>query len=272
MVLLTTHALAGSLPGSEVALPVAKRPAAAFEAPQRLIDAFDEDFFCISADESLLRDAAYRVRYAVYCLENSFEDPAANPSGRETDEFDSHAPHKLLVHRPSGTIAGVVRLILPRLELPDQGLPFNSLASRLAPADRLMTSVRMAEASRFAVVRQFREALRQAGAPSSSERLRTRVTVLKNVSIGLMRAIVEMAAENEVTHLCAVMEPALLRLLASLGVHFQALGPKVDYHGWRQPCTADLDQLLARTWTERRDVWEVLTAAGAVWPLSRVDA
>ena len=272
MVALPIHALMGSALTPDVALPVAKAQATAFDEPQRLIDAFDQDFFCISADESLLRDAAYRVRYSVYCVENSFEDPAANPDGRETDEFDGHAPHKLLVHRPSGTIAGVVRLILPRPERPNRGQPFNALAGPSAPASRRAPPARMAEASRFAVVRQFREVFRPAGTLSAGSAFRAQATVMRTVSIGLMRAIVEMMAEHRMTHLSAVMEPALLRLLARLGVHFQPVGPMVDYHGSRQPCFADLDQLLARTWVERHDVWEVLTAAGAVWPLSRVNA
>lgn len=272
MVALSIHALVDSLPRPDVAHPVAKAHVIASDEPKRLIDAFDKDFFCIGADESLLRDAAYRVRYAVYCVENGFEDPAANPDGRESDEFDGHAPHKLLVHRPSGAIAGAVRLILPKPDWPNRGLPFNALVGSWAHSGRPASPARMAEASRFAIVRQFRESFRQAGCTSAKSASCAQTTVLRTVSIGLMRAIVEMAAEHGVTHLCAVMEPALLRLLARLGVHFHPVGPMVDYHGSRQPCFANLDELLARTWAERRDVWEVLTGTGSVWPLFRVDA
>jgi N-acyl amino acid synthase of PEP-CTERM/exosortase system len=77
-----------------------------------------------------------------------------------------------------------------------------------------------------------------------------------------------MAARSGVTHLCAVMEPTLLRLLARLGIHFHNLGPKVQYHGMRQPCFSDLDELLARSWVERREVWELLTRDGELWPVN----
>src|SRR5262245_204916 len=60
-----------------------------------------------------LRDTAFRLRYRVYCIENSFEDPAANPDGREIDEFDQHSVHGLLTYRPTQTAAGTVRLVLP---------------------------------------------------------------------------------------------------------------------------------------------------------------
>jgi N-acyl amino acid synthase of PEP-CTERM/exosortase system len=270
---MPTDAPASFQPESEITSFAAKdRREEHAGRPQRLIDAFSEDFVCINADEPWLRDVAYRIRYAVYCLDNSFEDPAANPNGRESDEFDDHAPHKLLVHRASGTIAGVVRLILPEPDQPNYGLPFNALVGQLMPIDKLAPSAEMAEASRFAIARQFRDFVRRTGLLTDKPKLLAQEALLRNASIGLMRAIVEMAAEHGMTHLCAVMEPALLRLLARLGVHFHPIGPMIEHHGRRQPCFVDLDKLLARTWAERRDVWEVLTATGSLWPLSRLYA
>ena len=66
----------------------------------------------------------------------------------------------------------------------------------------------------------------------------------------------------------AVMEPALLRMLRSLGIYFEKLGPSVVYHGRRQPCFCELDRLLRTTWAERPDIWEVLTENGRLWPLA----
>ncbi len=240
---------------------------------RRLVDHFDEEFYCVSADEFSAREDAYHVRYLAYCVENHFEDAGENLDGQEMDEFDSHAPHKLLLHRSSGRAAGVVRLILPEPALPDHGLPFNSLIGPWGPVGRITPPQRTAEVSRFAVVRQVRDAIRKAAGPRITEdQLPTGAGLMKNISIGLMRGVVEIAAEHGISHLCAVMEPALLRLLARLGVHFQPLGPIVHYHGVRQPCFADLDRLLARTWAERRDVWEILTGEGVTWPLGRRSA
>jgi N-acyl amino acid synthase of PEP-CTERM/exosortase system len=84
-----------------------------------------------------------------------------------------------------------------------------------------------------------------------------------------MQAIVTMAAKARVTHLCAVMEPTLLRMVRMLGINWIPLGPPVEYHGRRQPCYSDLDVLLTGIWVERADVWELITDDGRLWPLNR---
>src|SRR5205814_4680838 len=92
-----------------------------------------------------------------------------------------------------------------------------------------------------------------------------RKRIIPNASLGLMQAIVAMAAKGGVTHLCCVMEPTLLRVLSKLGIHFDPLGPPVEYHGRRQPCYSFLDAQLARIWLERPDVWELVTRDGSLW-------
>jgi len=239
------------------------------DAQEGISETFEREFSCISADDAKLRLHAYKIRYDVYCVERKYEDPEKNVAGLETDEFDSHSPHKLLLHRRSGRFAGVVRLILPLGRDGAHRLSFMRHADENLIAGTAFPASHTAEVSRFAITRQFRDGLRSP--PDGSIRNEVRsgsTTLLCHLSIGLMRAVVELAAEHNMTHLCAVMEPALLRLLSRLGVHFQALGPKIDHHGWRQPCFADLDRLLARTWAERRDIWEILTHRGRVWPVS----
>jgi len=71
------------------------------------------------------------------------------------------------------------------------------------------------------------------------------------------------------THICAVMEPTLLRMLRRLGMVMPSIGPVVEYHGLRQPCYGHLDTGLARVWIQRPEVWELLTCDGALWPLNR---
>jgi N-acyl amino acid synthase of PEP-CTERM/exosortase system len=62
-----------------------------------------------------------------------------------------------------------------------------------------------------------------------------------------------------------VMEPTLLRLLTRLGIHFDPIGPVIDYHGRRQPCFIPLETLLPRVKRERPDVWGVITRGGQHW-------
>jgi N-acyl amino acid synthase of PEP-CTERM/exosortase system len=77
-----------------------------------------------------------------------------------------------------------------------------------------------------------------------------------------------MSVREGITHWAAMMEPALLRLLTRLGIHFNPLGPLVDHHGRRQPCWVDLDVMLRRAVDERPDVWNVITDGGRLWPLT----
>jgi len=82
------------------------------------------------------------------------------------------------------------------------------------------------------------------------------------LSLGLIHAITKMALANGITHVCAVMEPALLRLLARLGVEFKALGPGVEYHGVRQPCYARVLELLDQLRLMQPENWAIVTNGG----------
>ena len=85
---------------------------------------------------------------------------------------------------------------------------------------------------------------------------------MPNFTLGLMNGIVRMSAENGISEWFAVMEPTLLRLLARFGIYFSPIGPVVDYHGMRQPCHADINNLLERVRKERPEVWEIITDNG----------
>ena len=81
---------------------------------------YDQHFDVLRADTPDRLDAAYRLRYQVYCVENRFEDRERCPDGREVDDDDDRSVHTLLVHRRSGAAIGAARLILPR---PQSGRP-----------------------------------------------------------------------------------------------------------------------------------------------------
>jgi len=100
--------------------------ARAFKAPSisvkraddTLLKRFDSHFTTLPADTPERVQIAQKIRYQVYCVENPHER-ADNPEGVETDEFDSHAVHSILVYRDAHTALGTVRLILPLPEEPD---------------------------------------------------------------------------------------------------------------------------------------------------------
>jgi N-acyl amino acid synthase of PEP-CTERM/exosortase system len=246
---------------------------------QRLIDLYNSYFRVVRADTDELRAEVYRLRFQVYAVEHSFERAEDFPDGMERDAFDEQSLHSLLIHVPTGSIAGTVRLILPIVAGSTRNLPIEHVCSEPVLQDDSPSLPRRstAEVSRFAVPKSFRRRLGESGSPSgitdesieAEERRNREVAdrrLAPHITLGLIQSLVEMSVEQGVTHWCAVMERALLRLLTKIGIHFTDLGPLVEYHGHRQPCYSDLRQLLERVRQERPDVWEILTREGTLTP------
>lgn len=219
----------------------------------------------------------YRLRYQVYCIENAYEDAAEFPDGLESDRFDEHALHSLLVHRATDADAGTVRMVFPDRRASEPQLPLDSLCADPALRDdALIPRASTAEVSRFAVSRRFcrrRDSRWSAARPEysgtgdESEPGKTEHRrLIPHLCLGLIEALVVNSARHGVTHWCAAMEPSLLRMLRALGIHFHPLGPRVQYRGVRQPCYTEVDQMLRRTHQQRRDIWELITNCGAYWP------
>ena len=237
-----------------------------------LMDLYASYFEITPVDTAEKLMSALRLRYEVYCVENAFEDPAENP-GFETDAYDPGSLHSLLLRRDTHEVIGTVRLILPLSQCGKEGtgLPIRDVCcdELVERNNAILPWQTTAEISRFAISKSLRQRTIDRATIGGFAGFNGARHRIPESSLGLMQAIVAMAARADVTHLCAVMEPCLLRMLARLGIHFTALGPLVEYHGLRQPCYADLDQLLARTWAERYDVWQLLTRNGGLWPVNR---
>jgi N-acyl-L-homoserine lactone synthetase len=185
---------------------------------------------------------AYRLRYQTYCVERGYE---ASSTGLEIDEFDDRSHHVILRHRRSGAPVGTVRLVLA-----DPDAPLNSFPlQRLCDPRHLQTLPigSTAEISRFAVPKRSR------AIGSSSAAL---------VRLGLMRGLLKMSRELQLTHWCAVMERSLLRLLRSTAIYFDPMGPMVEHHGLRQPTWAAIDRILAQMRREQGAVWSFVTDGG----------
>ena len=248
-------------------------PRAGHSAPETTLAEFYWSWFDARvANTDVLRDTAFRLRYRVYCIENPFEDPSANPDGREMDDFDNHSAHGLLIYRPTGVPAGTVRLVLPVLHDLDHSFALQHVCSHPLLLDRERFPIqRMAEVSRFCISKEFRRRLGDGsvvgGEVSDSVEMSAddERRILPHLSLGLIETLVRMSVENGITHWCAVMEPTLLRLLTRLGIHFEPIGPLIEYHGRRQPCYAPLEVLLPRVRRERPDVWDVITRGGRHW-------
>ena len=241
---------------------------------ERLYDAYNRYFEVIRADTPELLEEVFRLRYQVYCIEHSFEDPREFPDGLERDGFDGNSVHSLLIHRPSGSVAGTVRLILPTAEDPGSCLPIDRVChDPLLQGSAQVPRQYTAEVSRFAVTKRFRRRVGERGSPygvtekslqaaESTESRRDDRRLAHHITLGLIASLVQMSAENGILVWCSVMDRALLRLLTRIGIYFVDIGPEIEYHGKRQPCYANLEALLERVKRERPDVWEILTDLG----------
>ena len=222
---------------------------------------YEDHFEIVRADTPALLDRVFEIRYQVYCVENPFEDPAQNLGGREMDADDDRAAHVLLVHRKTGEAAGTARVIFPdptqRRPLPVEHVldrPGQSLFSRLPVATT-------GEISRFAVPKVFRRRRGEDRYADVETNARPRAPVLAEqrimpfITFGLLRGIVGICLQNGLSHITAVMEPPLIRLLSRFGLDFAPIGGIVEYHGLRQPCVASIDDLINRAQEESSSLW-----------------
>jgi len=228
-------------------------------ADDSLLDRFNAHFYTATANTPAQIREAQRVRYQVYCIENSLEQP--NPDEIETDRFDSHAVHSLLVYRAAAKALGTVRLILPLPGETEQSFPMQTVLGAAAAREfRKLPLHSAAEVSRFSISRQFRRTAEEAD-NVSAEFVSVSGPLMR---LGLIQSLVRMSFEYGITHWCAMMEPTLLRMLAAMAIRFRAVGPLVEFHGLRQPCYCSLADILEAVRRERPAFWSVLTDGGAL--------
>ena len=160
--------------------------------------AIREEFLVeIAGDPAVLREA-YQLRHEVYCLERGYETASGDI---ETDRYDRHAHHVVVRHRASSRAVGTVRLVLPS----PGGSGGDSLPMQAVCPPHVVSGLPlqgMAEISRFVLPRTQR-----AMSPASQHLLR----------LSLMRGIALLTTIHRPTHLCALVEPSLSRLLRSSG-------------------------------------------------------
>lgn len=245
------------------------RPEPGPQCKAPLVDLYNAWFDAREADTPELREEVFRLRYQVYCLENGFEDPSANPNGIECDEYDARSLHALLIHRASRAIVGTIRLVLHDHSVDRGCLPFDRICSKyMRQRPSSLPFKTTAELSRFAISKSLRSRLSDGlyghvtALPDSEAEYRR---VLPHTTLGLMTAALQLGLRQNITHVCAVMEPTLLRLLTRLGIHFTPHGDPVEHHGLRQPCYTSVEELFARMKAERHEVWDVVTDRGRNW-------
>ena len=234
---------------------------------------FDTYFEAFLADNSIGKEIHYRIRYQVYCSETGWENPLAFADQMEKDSFEDHSVHFIFRSRITGDWIAAMRLVLGPLEqLPmskvatiDQGLLANFMGG-CDPADQQHG----AEVSRLCVVSQYRRRAHERNTPfqvpwnpedssplalaSPAERRRAPWLML-----GMFRAAVDYSAENGIRFWYFLIADSLARILQSLGVELQLIGPGTEHRGIRRPYVRALKQGAATIERKSHDIFESLT-------------
>jgi len=223
-------------------------------------DLFD---VCIAKSPEDIREC-HAIRYQVYCLETGFLPKDENPGGLETDIHDIHSEQALLIHKPTGASAGTVRIVMPDPEQPFGGSPARMASKALQELGDELPLATTGEISRMSISKLFRQRVGDnlfppvQTAPEINQ-IKQFKRIIPHITLGLMQAVFVMTMKHRLTHLCAVADPALLRAMRRLGLHFHPVGDVIEFHGKRQPVYCSLDELSARVRDEKPDVWEIIT-------------
>lgn len=232
----------------------------------RLVDMYRLWFDVVPARTPEQVRQSQQLRYQVYCVETGFENATEFPDGLERDEFDDgRTVCSLLVHRPTQSVAGTVRIILPDARDGAVDLPAFSVSPDLAGLpEQMVPRAKTGEISRFAISKQFRKRAEDTLIPALYEPSGKPgdIRVIPHITLGLMQAILQMSLENNITHLVIAVEPALDRLIRKLGIVFTPIGPLFDYHGKRRAHYRRIGDLLDQVYLQRPEIWEVLTNTG----------
>jgi N-acyl amino acid synthase of PEP-CTERM/exosortase system len=206
-------------------------------------EAFRHYFEVVFADTDTLREQVFRLRYAVYCAELGWENPANFPDGLEQDAYDSFALHCVLRHRPTDRLAGTVRLIPADPRDAGAPLPFEAACRGHLDTKLIQAAVpdrrRTGEISRLAVLSDFRRRPGEQGRPAplleeadfSGEERR----VFPHLALGLYLAAASMGLLAGLDSVFVMMEERLARRLKHYGIIFEQVGDAIDYHGRRGP-------------------------------------
>ena len=261
-----------------------------------LISIFNKYFEIVPAvtPEKLVQ--AYRIRYEVYCKEGLIPGfyPEDYPDGLEYDQYDERSVHSLLMHKPSGLIAGAVRIILPDQNKIDAKFPLEKFASNSLYTEikslKSLSRIHVGEISRLILTPEFRKYWREDGQkyimeeefeylfqPENQIKTNTSNTDLyyyKNFKrqtasypiFGLFVAIVQMSIKHNLKYWYAGMEPGLAKFCRIFGIDFTPISPIVDYYG---PCRSYLGyipDIMKSIYCTNMPLWALLTNDGVLIP------
>lgn len=208
-----------------------------------LADLFETHFEVVPADQNHMLEKVFRIRHQVYCEELGFEPNRENQL--EQDEFDKNSIHCLLLHKPSQSYVGCVRLVLADSHAPDEsGFPFEQVCGSAVRWEFDQAAgtgrKRYGEISRLAISANFRRPRNFVapldGMPAKLDaRDEEAKRLFPSIAVGLYLAVAAMGLSKGLDGVFAMMEPRLARQLSRFGIHCQPAGDAVEHRGTRVP-------------------------------------
>lgn len=214
-----------------------------------MLEKFNKYFEIVEADTPDLKSEAFKLRHQVFCVERDLI-PSLNEN-IETDTFDDQSVHFLIKHRRTNNFIAGCRVILPYsglLQIEPAMMANGCISSPIMSDDR----TRIAEYSRVAISKEFTQSL---VSPEEKE-------AAQLLFISVMACATKACAVAGITHMCAAVEPSIIRYLLSIGAHVTKLEPSIDFHGQRIPFILDMYQSLIGVKEKNIKHWELLTNNG----------
>jgi N-acyl amino acid synthase of PEP-CTERM/exosortase system len=234
-----------------------------------ILNSFKQYFEIVRANTDELLEEVFKLRYQVYCLETGFENPLEHPDGLEKDADDEYSVHYLIKHLATQKYIATTRLILH-----DSGRQFPvEKHCEIESTEKLanLSFAQRAEISRFCISKDFKRRKGESGTLEGIDRDEIdRYTAderrtFPHLILGLFACLIDLSRSYNINYWYCAMEPALFRYLDSLGIHFNRMGPVVDYHGKRQPGGAFVEDILAGVLDKNIQIWNVFTNGGKYW-------
>lgn len=215
---------------------------------------FDDTFRVCFADTPFGVALHQRIRYQVYRIDKGHTFPgdkgdegSAFSAERETDAWDERSAHFIVQNKNSGQWVAATRLVLPRRE---GKLPVDALAA--FERDKLENpNLPAGEISRFCIIGNRSMVADAEWRDSHADSLAAWGIgpVGKHqqfaVTLGMMRATGIFALKRGIDHCVLMITDPFARLLRTLGVTLQQVGPPTEYLGMRTTYLVDMREAVS---------------------------
>lgn len=234
---------------------------------------YNRYFDVIEAKSPLEKEMCYRLRYNVFCEENAMNFYTDTPDGLEVDAYDEKARHFMLIHRPSGNIAGTVRVIPPSTENALFSLPLQEVCDHPVLFNEHVAPD-LIEFSRLCMNRMYRQRPEDGSILPAysdhdlgdSEDIRENLTYLRRkipyAPIGLLQVCVRACLEAQSLNVVMALTKEDCKSLQALGCSYRVLGPALTYYGGLQPIIFNVKHFLDSMKRENRACWEIVSDRG----------